>query len=208
MTSISLVRHGQTDWNRDKRIQGRSDIPLNDTGRAQARETGRALKGRRFDGVYASPLRRAFETAQIIAGELGMPEPVPVRGLEERSYGLAEGLTGPEIEASWGADRSRVPEWEDDESLLLRVHAALSSLAAAHPGESILVVAHGGVIGALVRQATDGARPARGEVIHNGSVHEFEYTDAGLALRRFNVPASELALVDDAPDDDEAAGAA
>jgi len=195
VTRISLVRHGQTDWNHDGRIQGRSDIPLNDTGREQARETGRALAaaGRRFDGVYASPLARAMETASLIAGELRMPGPEPVPGLEERSYGLAEGLTGPEIRERFGDDRSAIPEWEDDASVLGRVLGALSALAAHHEGERILVVAHGGVIGAVARHLTGGERPARGEAIRNGSVHDLEVVDGELRLVAFNLAASDLA---------------
>jgi probable phosphoglycerate mutase len=193
VTRISLVRHGQTDWNRDGRIQGRSDIPLNEKGRAQAREAGRALRARRFDGVYASPLRRAFETAAIIAGELGMPAPVAVAGLEERSYGRAEGMTGPEIRAAFGENRADVPEWENDATVLARVLGSLSALAAHHAGERILVVAHGGVIGAVARHLTGGERPAPGEVIGNASVHDLEVVDGELRLVEFNVAAEGLA---------------
>ena len=196
MTRISLVRHGQTDWNRDGRIQGRSDIPLNATGRTQARETGRALRGRRFDGVYASPLARAFETAEIIAGELGIPAPVAVPGLEERSYGRAEGMTGPEIREAFGDNRAAVPEWENDGSVLERVLGALSALAAHHEGERILVVAHGGVIGAVARHLTAGERPAKGEAIVNGSVHDLEVVDGELTLVRFNVALDALTELD------------
>ncbi|MCL2515887.1 MAG: histidine phosphatase family protein [Microbacteriaceae bacterium] len=198
MTRISLVRHGQTDWNHDGRIQGRSDIPLNETGREQARATGLALaeSGRRFDGVYASPLVRAMETAALIAGELDMPGPEPVPGLEERSYGLAEGMTGPEIRERFGDDRSEIPEWEDDAALLERVFAALSRLAAHHPGERVLAVAHGGVIGAVARHLTGGERPAKGETIGNGSVHEFEVIDGELRLVAFNLAPSDLAELD------------
>jgi len=198
VTRISLVRHGQTDWNHDGRIQGRSDIPLNETGREQARATGLALaeSGRRFDGVYASPLVRAMETAALIAGELDMPGPEPVPGLEERSYGLAEGMTGPEIRERFGDDRSEIPEWEDDAALLERVFAALSRLAAHHPGERVLAVAHGGVIGAVARHLTGGERPAKGETIGNGSVHEFEVIDGELRLVAFNLAPSDLAELD------------
>jgi len=208
VTRISLVRHGQTDWNRDGRIQGRSDIPLNETGRAQARETGRALRGRRFDGVYASPLARAFETAEIIAEELGMPRPTPLPGIEERSYGRAEGLTGPEIRAAFGDNRADVPEWENDDAVLERVLAALAGLAAHHPGERVLVVAHGGVIGAVARHLTGGERPAKGEAIANGSVHDLEFVDGTLRLVNFNVAAAELAALEELDVDVEVGGPA
>lgn len=193
MTRISLVRHGQTDWNRDGLLQGRTDIPLNDTGREQAHEAGRALRVRRFDGIYASPLARAFETAAIIAGELGMSAPVAVPGLEERGYGRAEGMTGSEIRNAFGENRADIPEWEDDETLLGRVLEALAGLAAHHEGERILVVVHGGVIGAVARHLTDGARPAQGEFVGNASVHDLEVVGGELRLVSFNVAGEDLA---------------
>ena len=70
MTELYLVRHGETDWNRQRRIQGLTDIPLNETGRRQARDTGMLLRRRRWDGVFSSPLSRAVETASIIAVRL------------------------------------------------------------------------------------------------------------------------------------------
>lgn len=193
MTRISLVRHGQTDWNRDGLLQGRTDIPLNDTGREQAHEAGRALRVRRFDGIYASPLARAFETAAIIAGELGMPAPVAVPGLEERGYGRAEGMNGAEIRAAFGDNRADIPEWEDDATLLGRVLGALAELAAHHAGERVLVVVHGGVIGAVARHLTAGARPAQGEAIGNASVHDLEVVDGELRLVNFNVAPADFA---------------
>ena len=196
MTRISLVRHGQTDWNRDGLLQGRTDIPLNDTGRGQAHETGQALRVRGFDGIYASPLSRALETAGIIADELGMPAPIAVPGLEERSYGRAEGMTGPQIRAAFGDNRADIPEWENDETLLDRVLGALSTLAAHHAGERILVVVHGGVIGAVARHLTGGERPAKGEFVGNASVHDLEVVDGELRLVTFNVALDELTELD------------
>ncbi|GIT81728.1 putative phosphatase PhoE [Leifsonia sp. LS1] len=186
MTLISLVRHGQTDWNLARRIQGSSDIPLNDTGRAQAEATGRALAGGRFDAIYASPLGRAFETASIISSHLGLGEPTPLPALVERHYGEAEGLTGAEILERW-PEGTPVPGRETREQVVERALPALVELGESHPGESILVVSHGGVIGSLVRQVTDHALPGPGEVIPNGSVHRFVYVDGALRLDRFNL---------------------
>src|ERR1700710_2846679 len=98
MTSLSLVRHGETDWNAQRRIQGSTDIPLNDIGRRQAETTGRLLARRAWDGIYSSPLSRAYDTANIIAGELGMPSPERVDAIVERNYGEAEGLNWEQIE--------------------------------------------------------------------------------------------------------------
>mgnify|MGYP000626705443 CR=1 FL=1 len=89
---LYLVRHGETDWNLERRIQGSTDIPLNNTGREQARVTGRLLSSRHWDAIYSSPLSRARETAEIIASEVGLPGPTPVDALVERAYGEAEGL--------------------------------------------------------------------------------------------------------------------
>lgn len=186
MTFISLVRHGQTDWNLAKRIQGSSDIPLNDTGRAQADATGRALAGGRFDAIYASPLSRALDTARIIAGHVGLGEPETIEAVAERQYGEAEGLTGEQILARW-PDGAPVPGRESREQVVARALPALRELGDQHPGENVIVVSHGGVISSLVRHVTDHALPGPGELIPNGSVHRFRYLDGELSLDRFNL---------------------
>ena len=186
MTLISLVRHGQTDWNLAKRIQGSSDIPLNDTGRAQAETTGRALAGGRFDAIYASPLSRALETARIIAGHVGLGDPGRLPAVAERHYGEAEGLTGEQILARW-PEGMPVPGRETREQVVARALPALRELGEQHPGENVIVVSHGGVISSLVRHVTDHALPGPGELIPNGSVHRFVYEDGALTLDRFNL---------------------
>jgi len=186
VTFISLVRHGQTDWNLARRIQGSSDIPLNDTGRAQAETTGRALAGGRFDAIYASPLGRAFETARIISSHLGLGEPGALPAVAERNYGEAEGLTGAEILERW-PEGTPVPGRESRDEVVARALPALLELGESHPDESVIVVSHGGVIGSLVRHVTDHALPGPGEVIPNGSVHRFVYDDGVLRLDRFNL---------------------
>lgn len=194
MTLISLVRHGQTDWNLARRIQGSSDIPLNDTGRAQADATGRALAGGRFDAIYASPLGRAFETASIIASHIGLGEPALLPAIAERHYGEAEGLTGAEILERW-PEGTPVPGRETREQVVERALPALLDLGERHAGESVIVVSHGGVIGSLVRHITDHALPGPGEVIPNGSVHRFVYDDGALALDRFNLGPADRDLL-------------
>lgn len=186
MTFISLVRHGQTDWNLAKRIQGSSDIPLNETGRAQADATGRALAGGRFDAIYASPLSRALDTARIIAGHVGLGEPETIPAVAERHYGEAEGLTGEQILARW-PEGAPVPGRESREQVVARALPALRELGEQHPGENVIVVSHGGVISSLVRHVTDHALPGPGELIPNGSVHRFRYLDGELTLDRFNL---------------------
>ncbi|MDQ1526168.1 MAG: putative phosphatase, partial [Microbacteriaceae bacterium] len=128
MTFLYLVRHGETDWNRERRIQGSTDIPLNATGREQARRTGRLLARRHWDGIVSSPLSRASETARIIASEAGLPEPELLSGIVERSYGKAEGLTEAELSHLFPGD-IRVPGRESREHVASRVIPALVGLA-------------------------------------------------------------------------------
>jgi len=184
MTRFSIVRHGQTDWNREQRIQGSTDIPLNSTGRAEAAETGARLTRRQWDGVVASPLCRAEETARIIAGELGLPAPRVIGELTERHHGEIEGLTFAERQARF-PDGMPVPGLETRREVLERVLPALGRLAADHPGGALLVVTHGGVIGTLIRHSTHGERPRHDELIANGSVHDFEWRDGELVLTNF-----------------------
>jgi uncharacterized phosphatase len=184
MTRFAIVRHGQTDWNLATRIQGSTDIPLNTLGRAQAAETGLALRGSRWDAVVTSPLARALETARIIAGELDRPAPTVVPELTERSHGDIEGLTFTERQARF-PDGSVVPGLETRQAVLDRVLPALARLATAHPGGKLVVVCHGGVIGTLVRHTTGGLRPAAGELIPNGSVQHFRWRADRLELDSF-----------------------
>ncbi|MGN6744061.1 MAG: histidine phosphatase family protein [Amnibacterium sp.] len=182
MTDLVLVRHGETEWNRLGRVQGRTDIPLNETGRRQARAAGRRLREQRWDGIVASPLSRAAETAEIIAAEVGLPGPELVEALVERDYGAAEGLTGEELDRRFdGVLAAR----ESREAVLERAKPALLALAERHPGRRLLVVSHGGVIGSLVRDATRWTWPERGVRIENGSDHAFRIEDGRIRLITF-----------------------
>ena len=185
MTRISIVRHGQTEWNLHRRIQGSTDIPLNSAGRAQAAEAGVALRARHWDAIVASPLQRADETARIIAGELGLPSPRIIAELTERHHGEIEGLTFTERQARF-PDGVPVPGLESRRDVLDRVLPALGRVAAAYEGQSVLAVTHGGVIGTLIRHATGGERPRHDELIANGSVHDFVWTGGELVLEHFD----------------------
>jgi probable phosphoglycerate mutase len=181
---LYLVRHGETDWNRTHRIQGSSDIPLNETGRTQARSTGRLLARREWHAVYTSPLSRAAETAQLIANELGLPEPVADEGLVERHYGEAEGLTGWEVEERF-PDDTPVPGRESRAAVVERVLPALLDIAERHHGESVVVVSHGGVIRSVLQAVALDHAHGR---IRNGSVHSFRHVDGALSLIAFDDP--------------------
>jgi broad specificity phosphatase PhoE len=126
-----------------------------------------------------------METASIIASCIGMPEPTPVADIVERNYGEAEGMTGPELEAFYPND-TPVPGRETREAVKARVIAALHAIAAENKGKNVIVVAHGGVIRAVLQSTTGHA--FFGERITNGSVHSFHHSDDGLQLVQFNDP--------------------
>ena len=151
MTTLLLVRHGETDWNRDGRWQGHSDTHLNEIGREQAHRVAAELDG--VDVVYASDLARARETAEIIGAELGLPVRFDAR-LRERSFGAWEGLTAAEIEAGFREEHLRwvagegagADDAEPFDAFRARVRSFLADVLDAHPEGTVLVVAHGGSI--------------------------------------------------------------
>jgi probable phosphoglycerate mutase len=159
VTELLLVRHGETDWNREGRFQGHADPPLNDLGRDQARELAATLGGEEVSAVYASPLKRAFETAELIAAARGLTA-VPVEGLREVDVGSWQALTRAEAEARFPQQFRRWLEygqgWDDGETydeMGERVIAALRALAARHEDERIIGVTHGGPIRAALALA-------------------------------------------------------
>jgi broad specificity phosphatase PhoE len=186
VTTILLARHGETDWNRENRFQGHADPPLNETGRAQASELARALADEPLAAVYSSPLRRAFETAQVVAAPHGL-EPVGVDALREVDVGSWQGLTRAEIEERFPEQFARwlhyEQGWDDGESydeMGSRVISALLELAAAHEGERILAVSHGGPVRAayaLAEGITHSEARRRGPVVANAFVAEFAVED-------------------------------
>ena len=152
MTELLLVRHGETDWNRERRFQGHADEPLNEAGREQARELAEALAGEKIDAVYTSDLVRARETAEILAARLEA-EAVPLRELREIDVGSWQGLSWPEIEERhpegverWKRDGHGWDGGESYEELGVRIVAVLRDIAARHPGQRVLVVGHGGTV--------------------------------------------------------------
>ena len=155
MTEFLLVRHGETDWNVERRFQGHADPPLNDAGREQARALAAELADTDLDAIYTSDLTRARETAEIVADRTG----APVRALTELreiDVGEWQGLTWPEIEIQFPEGVRRWHEqgegWHDGETyeeLGRRVVQALRSLAGEHPGSRLLIVGHGGTVRAV-----------------------------------------------------------
>ena len=193
MTTILLARHGETDWNREGRFQGHADPPLNDTGRAQAAALATELAGAELAAVYSSPLRRAIETAQVVAAQHEL-EPRALDALREVDVGSWQGLTRAEIETRFPDGFARWLDYEQGwtdgetyEEMGRRVVAALLELAAAHAREQILAVTHGGPIRAAFAFAngTSHVEARRlGPRIANVFVAKFAVEDG--ALRRLD----------------------
>ncbi|MCZ8258248.1 MAG: histidine phosphatase family protein, partial [Polaromonas sp.] len=190
-TRIIAIRHGETTWNVDTRIQGHLDIPLNETGRKQAERMALALADEPITAIYASDLTRAWETAQYLGRIQGI-EVTREEGLRERGFGDFEGKTFAEIEAllpdqsmRW---RKRDPEFAPagGESLIdlrSRVVATAERLAAEHPGELIAMVGHGGVMDVLYRAATRlDIQAPRTWALGNAAINRLLWTPEGFTL--------------------------
>ncbi|MFT3798893.1 histidine phosphatase family protein [Microbacterium sp.] len=195
MTTLLLVRHGETDWNAQRRIQGSTDIPLNDEGRAQAQGVAERL-AQQFAGirpvVVASDLSRARETAKAIAAAVGAEPPRLYRQLRERSYGVAEGLTDAEYLARFGAwNRDNVPEAEPTPHLRRRAVAAARRVVRdarrrhAPLDVPVIAVSHGGLIRELIRHASGDTLPREGERLANTSTHTFLVERDRLSLHAY-----------------------
>lgn len=157
VTSLLLVRHGQSEWNAEGRWQGQADPPLSALGEAQAIAAAERLDG--IDAVWASDLVRAARTAELIAAELEVDVVLDERW-RERHAGEWQGHTRDEIEGAWPgylADGRRPPGWEPDADVVERAVDACRAIAATHPAAGVVVVTHGGVVRTLERHfgATD-----------------------------------------------------
>jgi broad specificity phosphatase PhoE len=187
VATILLVRHGETDWNRERRWQGHADRPLNETGRAQARALAEELVSDPPEAIYSSDLSRARETAEIAGARLGLPVEVDPR-LREVDVGEWSGLTMAEIETRYPeAIRRRLDGgtgWEQGETyeqMAERVVAALHEIAARHAGR-ILVVTHGGAMRAV--WTASGGAPDERPHVGNCHVHQLVVEDG--AMRRID----------------------
>ena len=190
-TRVLAIRHGETAWNVDGRIQGQLDVPLNDTGRWQVHRLALAVADEGIVAIYSSDLLRALETAQAVARGCGEPITTDV-GLRERGFGVFEGLSYVEITQRWPDQaerwRKRDPDFSAEGGESLRQFSAravgtVARLAALHPGETIAVVSHGGVMDCLYRAATHLALDApRSWQLGNASINRLLYTPQGFTL--------------------------
>jgi probable phosphoglycerate mutase len=212
VTRVLAVRHGETAWNVENRIQGQLDVPLNALGRWQAQRLAEAMNSEAIDAIYTSDLLRTVETATPTARGSDIAY-VTDSGLRERGFGVFEGLTFTEIEQRWPEQsarwRRRDPEFgaEGGETLsefYARSIATTTRLAAAHPGQTIMIVTHGGVLDCLYRAASRIALDApRSWQLGNASINRLLYTPQGFTL----IGWSDAHHLEDAPLDEAADGA-
>ena len=162
MLDLILVRHGETEWNEERRYQGQSDIPLSVSGEQQAALVAEALLGRKFDAIYSSDLKRAWQTAAAIVKKNNQTV-LPETRLREMNFGILEGLTWdeaeekyPEILKAWLEDYNHPPEsGETMDAFSLRVLSFFEELKSQYTNETILLVAHGGVLREIIRLALE-----------------------------------------------------
>jgi probable phosphoglycerate mutase len=194
-TRIIAIRHGETAWNVDSRVQGQLDIDLNNRGRWQAQRAAQALFDEGIAAIYSSDLLRAQSTAQAIAERSLSESARPVhlhKGLRERGFGHFEGFTQDQIAATWPEEsrrwRQREPHFAPPggESLVTlhqRVEQTVAELASQHLGEQIILVAHGGVMDALYRLATGQSIEApRTWALGNASINRLLWSPHALTL--------------------------
>ncbi|WP_290902680.1 histidine phosphatase family protein [Aquabacterium sp.] len=190
-TRLIAVRHGETAWNRVSRIQGHTDIPLNDAGLWQARQVGEAVAAEGIDAIYSSDLQRAADTARAIGQAAGVLVQLDV-ALRERHFGELEGLTHDEINTRWPEQarrwRGRDPDYgpqggETLKDFHARCVGALTRLAQRHPGQTVVLVAHGGVLDCFYRAANgvDLSVP-RSWTIGNATINRLLYSPDGLTM--------------------------
>lgn len=196
MTTLVLIRHGETEWNRIGRWQGHADVPLSDLGREQARRVAARLRAeeQRFDHIYASDLARAFETAGIIASALELPVH-PLIELREMHVGAWSGMTRDEIRVKYpeqwslytgGGDGPRGGHGETNEALRARVVGILERLVRDHPEQRLLVVSHGGPIRTLVSHIERLTGLPTDLQIDNTSITEIRFAGAIPQIVRVN----------------------
>lgn len=192
-TEILVVRHGETPWNVERRIQGWRDIELNDTGHRQAQAVARHLARQHadpeqaIDAVYSSDLQRAKQTAGYVAAELAMPLNLH-DGVRERNYGVLEGVPFPEmaqhypeVAKVWASRHPDgvIPQGETLRQFRDRVTTALVQIATRHPGQRVVVVTHGGAMDILWREATGtDLQDPRKAVLLNASINRIALTPA------------------------------
>jgi broad specificity phosphatase PhoE len=196
MLKLYLIRHGETDWNADGRIQGHTDVELNERGLEQARRlAARIPEEGAFEAIYASPLRRAYRTAELVGEALKLPVTADAR-LLERSLGQLEGLTMsdiqekfPEVYRAWhqGGTRPHIPDEESRELFAQRTREFIRDVRAKHGDGRVLAITHGGTITMLLMMGLNlEAEHPLPFHIDNASLNILQWGERGVRLRLLN----------------------
>ncbi|WP_404456813.1 histidine phosphatase family protein [Oceanobacillus kapialis] len=172
MTTICLIRHGETDWNLKGQLQGSTDIPLNDTGVRQAEESAAYLNAEDYDVLIASPMKRAKRTAEIINSSLNLPFE-EMEDFAERSFGDAEGLTMEERTSQY--PDKQYPNQEEPEDFIKRVMNGVDKVIEKYPDKRVLLVAHGAVINAILTTVSGGEIGAGKTRLMNACISNIHY---------------------------------
>jgi uncharacterized phosphatase len=188
-TTICLIRHGETDWNVSGRLQGREDIELNNLGREQAIQAIRYFQTEPWEVMVSSPLKRAFETAQIIASGLSIPSVHVVEEITERCYGSASGLLPEERRNRFPEG---IPDQEGFEYLCQRAMTGLSKIAKDFAGKKIIVVSHGGLINSILYSLSGGEFGSFKTRLKNGSINKLILQNDIWTVEFYNKTVDEL----------------
>jgi uncharacterized phosphatase len=183
ITTICLIRHGETEWNAIRKIQGKTDIPLNRTGIQQALECRDFLKESEFDVLITSPLKRARQTADIINEALNLPL-IEMADFQERDFGDAEGMTKEERVAAF-PDKN-YPNQESLESLNKRVVAGIDKIYSNYPNKKVLLVAHGGVINSILSTFSDGEIGSGKTRLMNACISNIHFHEEKWVIKNYN----------------------
>jgi probable phosphoglycerate mutase len=194
MLQLILVRHGETEWNAQRRYQGQTDVPLSELGQRQAKLVAERLASQKIDAIYASDLKRAWETAQPIAKHTGL-QVIPDARLRELKFGVLEGLTfeeaqeeHPEMIAAWLEDFHNTPKGgEAIEAFHARLVSLLEDLKQKHDQQVVVLVGHGGPLSEILRIVLELSVEKRWYLeIGNASVSELLIDENYIALKRLN----------------------
>ncbi len=183
LTSICFVRHGETEWNALGKIQGQTDIPLNNSGRSQANECGRYLQDFEWDVILTSPLQRAKETATIINKYLHLPL-IEMNDFRERGFGDAEGMTFQERAEVF--PNGNYPNQESIEALTDRLVNGLQNIHQIHKEKKVLLVAHGAVINAILSNFSDGEIGSGKTRLVNGCINHIGWIEETWKIKSYN----------------------
>ncbi|MBF0408051.1 MAG: histidine phosphatase family protein [Candidatus Riflebacteria bacterium] len=183
MTTVCLVRHGETDWNRDGRLQGLEDIELNSNGKRQAEMCGEYLKRECWETIVCSTLKRARETALIIKDVTGIKSFFEKSSLTERDFGKLSGLTPVERQT---AMKNNIKPNEELKDFRNRTVSALNDIAKDFAGKKIIVVTHGGVINSLLSYVSKGAIENGENLLKNACVSIIQYDNSDWKIQLYN----------------------